>query len=183
MMARSKVYCVDVRNERTSEMVQMFLDTSQIDMQWTNASESSDVLSWNSFFLESLKVNPSVFLESDVPQEWSCVVLLALYRGSEVADKINDNKSIWYSTLNTTAFVITSPSVRSAALNHIQSLHLRASKSKLIIGSKEQRGILPVKTEVVKFEPRRKHETMAKFLNMADKVRSIIISLKRYTLL
>jgi hypothetical protein len=170
------VYCVDVQPDGTSEMVQMFLDTSQMEMHWTSVSEGSAVLIWDSFFLNSLKVNPSVFLESDVPEEWSRVVLLALYRGSEVFDQIPDKKSIWYSTRNTTAFVIVSPSVRTAALNHIQSLHLRASKSKLIMGSKEQRGILPVQTEVVTFEPRRKYETMAKFLSMADKVHNCVIN-------
>jgi hypothetical protein len=180
MTNRSMEYCVNVVNDEASHTVQMFLDTSQSDMQWTNVSKSSGVVTWDSFFLNSLIVNPSAFLEIDVPDEWSRVVLLALCRGSELNDKY---KSIWYSTLNTTAFVIIAPSVRLAVQNHIQSLQLRASKSKRIFSSNEQGGILPVKTEVVQFEPRRKCETMAKFLNMADKVRCTIISLKRYTLL
>ena len=182
MTTRSMVYCVDVvKHDGTSAMVRMFLDTSQIDMQWTNVSECSGVSSWDSFFLNSLIVNPSVFLENDVPEEWSRVVLLALYRGSDGNEQMNENKSIWYSTLNTTAFAIVSPTVRTAALNHIQSLHLRASKSQLIIGSKEQRGILLVKTEVVQFEPLRKCETMVKFLSMADKVHTFFI--KSYSIL
>ncbi len=57
----------------------------------------------------------------------------------------------------------------------------RASKSQLIIGSKEQRGILLVKTEVVQFEPLRKCETMVKFLSMADKVHTCFI--KSYSIL
>jgi hypothetical protein len=176
MTTRSMVYCVDVKHDETSGMVKMFLDTSQIVMQWTTALHVSGVLSWNSFFLDSLIVNPTVFLEIDVPEQWSRVVLLALYRGSEVDEQLNNNKSIWYSTLNTTAFAIVSPSVRTAAINHIQSLHLRASKSQLITGSKEQRGILLVQTEVVQFEPRRKCETMVKFLSMADKVHNCFIN-------
>jgi hypothetical protein len=174
-------FSVDVRRDGFSDMVHMFLDTSQMDMQWKNVSIGGAVLELDSFFLESLIVNPTVFsAQNEVPEEWSRVVLLALYRGSEVSEYLNDNKSIWYSTLNTTAFAIVSQTVRTAAINHIQSLHLRASKSSRIVGSKE-RGILPVETEVVQFVPRRKCETMVKFLSMADKVHNYVI--ESYTLL
>ena len=69
MTNRSMEYCVNVVNDEASHTVQMFLDTSQSDMQWTNVSKSSGVVTWDSFFLNSLIVNPSAFLEIDVPDD------------------------------------------------------------------------------------------------------------------
>ena len=144
-------YCVEVKHDGATALVRMFLDTSQVDMKWTNSSAGSnaDAVPWDSFFLKSLTVNPKVLFDIHVPEEWSRVFLLVLYRGHELGEQTNDNKSIWYSSNNRTAFAIVSPSVRTAAQNNIQSLQLRASKSKLINGDRQQNGILPVKTDLL----------------------------------
>ncbi len=172
VMATNCLYCIEMKYNGT-ETVQMFLDTSQVDTKWACATSTScsNVVPLDSSLLNSLIVNPQVFFGNDVPEEWSRVFLMALYRGNE----LNDNKSIWYSTVNMTLFLIESMSVRTAAQNHIQSLHLRASKSKLVIGDRQQIGILPCYTEVVHFEQRRKCETMAKFLVMTEKVHNCVI--------
>lgn len=182
METRCFKYCVELKHDGADPLVRMYLDTTQVDMQWTNSSAGSDadVVPWDSSLLKSLTVNPKVFFDTHVPEEWSRVFLLALYRGHELGEQTNDNKSIWYSSNNGTVFAIVSPSVRTAAQNNIQSLQLRASKSKLINGDRQQNGILLVKTEVVQFEPRRQCETMAKFLVMPDKVHHCLIA--RYIL-
>ena len=134
---------------------------------------------WILFFLKGLTVNPTEFSQTGVPQEWSTVVLLALYYGNELNEvTTTTNKSIWYSVHNKIAFAIVCNSVRGAAQNNFQKLQLRASKSKLMFGQKKQKGILPVQpveTETMQFEPHRRGETMAKFLQMPEKVRTIFV--------
>lgn len=172
MATRSSLeYCVQVKHDAATASVDTFLDTRQVDMQWKSVSNGNCAVRMNSSFLRSLIVNPNIFLNFDVPTDWSSVWLLALYNGEEFGQKEETtNKSIWYSEHNSTAFAIVCKSPRLAAKNLIESLQRRASKSKLVYGDRQQIGILPVIPEVVRFEPRRSCATMAKFLDMPDKV-------------
>ena len=180
MMATRLEYCVQVKENEETGLVDTFLDTSEASMQWKNSSSSADsAVRMDSFFLKGLTVNPTEFSQTGVPQEWSTVVLLALYYGNELNEvTTTTNKSIWYSVHNKIAFAIVCNSVRGAAQNNFQKLQLRASKSKLMFGQKKQKGILPVQpveTETMQFEPHRRGETMAKFLQMPEKVHTIFV--------
>lgn len=179
MMATRLEFCVQVKENEESGLVDTFLDTSEASMQWKNSSSSADsAVRMDSFFLKGLTVNPTELSQTEVPQEWSTVVLLALYYGNELNEVTTTNKSIWYSVHNKIAFAIVCNSVRGAAQTNFQKLQLRASKSKLMFGQKKQKGILPVQpveTETVRFEPQRQCETMAKFLQMPEKVHTIFV--------
>jgi hypothetical protein len=179
MMATRLEYCVQVKENEETGLVNMFLDTSQASMQWKKSSCSADsAVRMDSFFLKGLIVNPTEFSQTEVPQEWSTVVLLALYYGNELNEVTTTNKSIWYSVHNKIAFAIVCNSVRGAAQTNFQKLQLRASKSNLMFGQKKQKEILPVQpveTETVRFEPQRHCETMAKFLQMPEKVHTIFV--------
>ena len=177
MMATRLEYCVQVKEKEETGLVDTFLDTSEASMQWKNSSSSADsAVRMDSFFLKCLTVNPTEFSQTEVPQEWSTVVLLALYYGNELNEVTTTNKSIWYSVHNKIAFAIVCNSVRGAAQTNFQKLQLRASKSKLMFGQKNQKGMLPVQpveTDTVRFEPQKQRETMAKFLQMPEKVQNI----------
>ena len=174
MATRCLEYCVQLNHIKATVLVDTFLDTSQASMQWKDSSSSADsAVHMDSFFLKGLTVNPKEFLETEVPKEWSTVVLLALYYGTELNEETTTNKSIWYSVHNNIAFAIVCNTVRGAAKTHLQSLQVRASKSKLLRGQKKERSTLPVQpveTEIVRFQPRRQCETMVKFLQMPEKV-------------
>jgi hypothetical protein len=177
MMATRLEFCVQVKENEETGLVDTFLDTSEASMQWKNSSSSADsAVRMDSFFLKALTVNPTELSQTEVPQEWSTVVLLALYYGNELKEVTTTNKSIWYSVHNKIAFAIVCNSVREAARTNFQKLQLRASKSKLMFSKKKQKGMLPVQpveTETVRFEPQRQRETMAKFLQMPEKVHTI----------
>jgi hypothetical protein len=180
MAARSLEYCVQVSHGEADDLEDTFLDTSQASMQWKSSSSSAaSAIRMTSSFLKKLTVNPKVFLETEVPTEWSTVVLLALYYGNELNAEATTNKSIWHSVHNNIAFAIVCNSVREAAQNHIQSLQGRASKSKLLCGRNNHKGTLaikPVLPVIVRFQPLRQCESMATFLQMPEKVHNFVIT-------
>lgn len=173
-------YCVQVSNGEADDLEDTFLDTSQASMQWKSTSSSADsAVRMTSSFLNDLIVNPKVFLETEVPTEWSTVVLLALYYGNELNADATTNKSIWHSVHNNIPFAIVCNSVREAAQTHIQSLQGRASKSKLMCGQNKPKGTLaiqPVLPVIVQFQPIRQCESMATFLQMPEKVHNFVIT-------
>jgi hypothetical protein len=178
MAARFLEYCVQVSHGDADDLEDTFLDTSQASMQWKSSSCSAvSAVRMTSSFLKTLTVNPKVFFEAEVPTEWSTVVLLALYYGNELNAEATTNKSIWHSVNNNIAFAIVCNSVREAAQNHIQSLQCRASKSKLMFGQNKHKGtsaIQPVLPVIVRFQPLRQCESMAKFLQMPEKVHNFV---------
>ena len=180
MAARSLEYCVQVSHGEADDLEDTFLDTSQASMQWKSTSSSAgSAVRMTSSFLNDLIVNPKVFLETEVPTEWSTVVLLALYYGNELNADATTNKSIWHSVHNNIPFAIVCNSVREAAQTHIQSLQGRASKSKLMCGQNKHKGTLaiqPVLPVIVQFQPIRQCESMATFLQMPEKVHDFVIT-------
>ena len=103
-------YCVPaMMHDSTSDS---FLDMSQEEMQWKKASDNSHVITMDSLFLKSLKVNPPEFIDSErVPIEWSHVNLVAFYNGEDILGETN--KSIWFSVNNCTPFAVVHTTVRA----------------------------------------------------------------------
>ena len=68
MMATRLEFCVQVKENEESGLVDTFLDTSEASMQWKNSSCSADsAVRMDSFFLKGLIVNPTEFSQTEVP--------------------------------------------------------------------------------------------------------------------
>jgi hypothetical protein len=152
-------YCVPVRmHDSTSDS---FLDMSQEEMQWKKVSDNSHVITMDSLFLKSLKVNPPEFIDSErVPIEWSHVNLVAFYNGEDIL-----------SVNNCTPFAVVHTTVRAQCSNGIAHLQSRASKIRPVCGDKQQPGILLAPIHVVLFKQLKQCVTLRTFLTMQDKVK------------
>lgn len=161
-------YCVPaMMHDSTSDS---FLDMSQEEMQWKKASDNSHVITMDSLFLKSLKVNPPEFMDAErVPIEWSHVNLVAFYNGEDILGETN--KSIWFSVNNCTPFAVVHTTVRTQCSNGIAYLQSRASKIRPVCGDKQHPGILPAPIHVVLFKQLKQCVTMGTFLTMQDKVK------------